>query len=52
MWLFKKTVARNSETGFPIPDEETMIVNKIAVVITATALLAVMIWSTKHGKKA
>lgn len=48
--LFKKSVSRNKETGFPIPDQEDLIINKNVLVmfITGVVLTTLVLWR-KNG---
>jgi hypothetical protein len=48
--LFKKSVSRNKETGFPIPHKEDLIINRSALVmvITCVVFTALIFWR-KNG---
>lgn len=48
--IFKKSVSRNKETGFPIPNQEDLIINRSALVmvITCVVFTALIFWR-KNG---
>lgn len=52
--IFRKQVARNKQTGFPVPGEEEVVVNgKMIIIMSGAAIFTTVLtaWRQLRGKR-
>jgi hypothetical protein len=49
--FFKKEVRRNKETGFPVPNEEQVVLNKTSMALATILVGAFVLWRANAKRK-